>query len=1286
MEELVQHHCKNCGGALAPFSEGKLKCPHCGSVYDVAVAKKHTEQMQELFDDAKKEQINNLRRNLYDAVNAEYVSSADVHAICASLKQYLPDDFQANFYDVATGSNVRQIIKAIKAIDVEKNYDDLDSIILYLIRSMQSDYLLELNNLVERAYKQRDLEKFELYSTYISNEAEKVQLGVYETKLPREVFVAYSSKDMDKVSELVTVLEGQGMKCFVAARNLRHGKGAVENYNRALEEAMDHCRTFVFVSSQNSRSINCDALQIEIPYVQKKDIENSPAEYRNNYKSIPAMYKKPRVEYRIEESRGANAADTITNQFFDGYERVYSPAEVAERIMMQMLGGDTAPAPKESVKAVPVQKKFCKSCGRENDTDARFCAECGGEAFVASIAEFIRESKKQQEATRKEADAKVAAAQKEAERQEAAARKAEEEAKRAAQSASSYTPKKSSSYNIHTSDRSAWGTLFLCAIFGIFGAHRFYTGKKKSGFLYLFTFGLLGVGILWDLICLIGCTYTDEDGDHVGFGRDAGASVLGALIISIAGIALAIGIMVAFVTGFAEGMAEDGSQGGSDASTPTGTVQADGLAFTADAGGWAVAPKENGKDALPSELIIPAEIDGSPVVSIPDKAFAGCTQLTYVEIPDSVKTIGEGAFSGCTALKSITLPYVGRTPTSEDWEAAFGYIFGRESYTGSTMASFLTSDDYNSEKFYIPTGLTDVTVTSAQNISQRAFYNCSMLKTIIFNEGITSFGRATFLGCTSLTAMKLPDQLTVIPVGMFNGCVALEEVTYNADNLTAIELAAFTNCSALQRINSDVDGHFVISDKVGAIGSAAFQGCTKLKELTVPFVGASRNATGVEGQFGYFFGEEAFTGGTAVSQVQPDNYNKTTTYIPSSLHTVTVTDATVLCDRAFQNCSMLSVIDLCDSIESIGVAAFQNCSAVESLSLPSIAEIKSSAFSGCDALLSFEISESVTKIGSSAFAGCVNLSRINSETEGEFVIPDTVKSIGAGAFNECVKLRAITVPFIGKEANAVNPEGCFGYIFGENSFTSAVTTKQQKPDDYNWSTFYVPASLKKVTVTKATQIPLRAFQNFVNVEEFDLCDTITTVERQAFIGCTSLVSVSLPSITAISAGMLQGCTALETFEIGENVTEIGAYAFYGCANLARLSESAEMGDFVVPDKVKSIGSSAFNGCVRMVNLTVPFVGYSATSENPDGLFGYVFGSNEYTGSYKLSQHKSDNYNNVSSYIPNALKTVTVTSATKIAKNAFHNCSDKLTLYINESARANADATAFKNCTATVVWQ
>lgn len=51
--------------------------------------------------------------------------------------------------------------------------------------------------------------------------------------------------------------------------------------------------------------------------------------------------------------------------------------------------------------------------------------------------------------------------------------------------------------------KNKWVAFFLCLIFGMFGIHKFYEGKIGMGILYLFTAGLLGIGVIVDLIVLL---------------------------------------------------------------------------------------------------------------------------------------------------------------------------------------------------------------------------------------------------------------------------------------------------------------------------------------------------------------------------------------------------------------------------------------------------------------------------------------------------------------------------------------------------------------------------------------------------------------------------------------------------------------------------------------------------------------------------------------------------------------------------------------------------------------
>jgi hypothetical protein len=91
------------------------------------------------------------------------------------------------------------------------------------------------------------------------------------------------------------------------------------------------------------------------------------------------------------------------------------------------------------------------------------------------------------------------------------------------------------------------------------------------------------------------------------------------------------------------------------------------------------------------------------VESIGNEAFRGCTGLTHITIPGSVKSIGSWAFQGCTGLSHITIP-------------------------GSV-------ESIGAYAFCDCTGLTQVTIPgSVKSIGAYAFEHCSSLQVIAIED------------------------------------------------------------------------------------------------------------------------------------------------------------------------------------------------------------------------------------------------------------------------------------------------------------------------------------------------------------------------------------------------------------------------------------------------------------------------------------------------------------------------------------------------------------------------
>lgn len=61
------------------------------------------------------------------------------------------------------------------------------------------------------------------------------------------------------------------------------------------------------------------------------------------------------------------------------------------------------------------------------------------------------------------------------------------------------------------------------------------------------------------------------------------------------------------------------------------------------------------KDLTLTKLSVPAKLGGKVVTAIEDETFCGCSHLTTISIPKTVKSIGKCAFADCVRLNSVKL-------------------------------------------------------------------------------------------------------------------------------------------------------------------------------------------------------------------------------------------------------------------------------------------------------------------------------------------------------------------------------------------------------------------------------------------------------------------------------------------------------------------------------------------------------------------------------------------------------------------------------------------------------
>ena len=484
------------------------------------------------------------------------------------------------------------------------------------------------------------------------------------------------------------------------------------------------------------------------------------------------------------------------------------------------------------------------------------------------------------------------------------------------------------------------------------------------------------------------------------------------------------------------------------------------------------------------------------VESIPNNAFSGCKHLEEIEIPNSIKTIGQGAFDECEALKYI----------NDESELYLGN-------SSNPYLVFVKSDNTSAKSISINKG--------TKYIMPDSLKSCSQIESVsspFFGSTIES---SQYLGY--LFGAKLYEEnSSYIPT-------SLKKVVINDGDLE-IDSNLLYGAQFLKEI--------IIPKTVTKLSKGMLNGFDSLESITVPFLGEVSTSTQY---LGYIFGADSYL------------YNKD--YIPETLKKVIIlSKSSVLSENAFYKCDSIEYLEFKEGLKTIEYSALVDCTSLKELIIPKNVEfIEESTFINCSSLESITLpfigrtypkASNSWNYENSILGYLFGLRKSNEDVPQSLTkvtVLDGCLSIGYGAFFDCKYITSIELP------DSLIYLPCLNLCSLTHLIVPISDNMELEPEDFpdSLSTTYKNGKYKG-----STNYPYLFFVGVIDETQ----ESVEFHEDVKYIGSAWDFSCFLPAITSlrIPDGVKRvyhiSCDSLKEVILPKNV-KINTISFDGCLNL-----------------------------------------------------------------------------------------------------------------------------------------